>query len=121
PKDAVSIADPKHTFLKQTEEHKLDAWYLIKVRAYRAAGTVAKLNLALSGLPRFVVDVPGADLSGRIHIGPNMDYLERAFYAAKYGEFSSEPYMDITIPSLTDPTLAPPGAHVMSIHVQYAP
>ncbi len=60
-------------------------------------------------------------LSGRIHIGPDIDYLERAFDAAKYGDYSPSPYMDITIPSLTDPSLAPAGAHVMSIHVQFAP
>jgi len=60
-------------------------------------------------------------LAGRIHIGPSIDYLEQAFDAAKYGQFSLRPYMDITIPSLTDPSLAPEGAHVMSIHAQFAP
>ena len=60
-------------------------------------------------------------LSGRIHIGPEIDYLERAFDAAKYGDFSPQPYMDITIPTLTDSSLAPNGAHVMSIHAQFAP
>ncbi len=60
-------------------------------------------------------------LSGRIHIGPEIDYLERAFDAAKYGDFSPRPYLDITIPSLTDPSLAPSGAYVMSIHAQFAP
>ncbi len=65
--------------------------------------------------------MPRSRLSGRIHIGPDIDYLERAFDAAKYGDCSPSPYMDITIPSLTDPSLAPAGAHVMSIHVQFAP
>ena len=60
-------------------------------------------------------------LSGRIHIGPDIDYLERAFDAAKYGDFSSRPYMDITIPTVMDSSLAPNGAHVMSIHAQFAP
>ena len=60
-------------------------------------------------------------LTGRIHIGPEIDYLERAFDASKYGEFSTEPYLDINIPSLGDPSLAPAGKHVMSIHVQFAP
>jgi phytoene dehydrogenase-like protein len=73
------------------------------------------VNLALSGLPSFV------DTSGRIHIGPDIDYIERAFDAAKYGGFSTQPYMDISIPSITDASLAPAGAHVMSVHVQYAP
>jgi phytoene dehydrogenase-like protein len=83
---------------------------------------VAKVNLALSGLPAFTgIRDSSADLSGRIHIGPGTDYLEQAFDAAKYGEFSPRPYMDIRIPSLADPSLAPSGSHVMSIHVQYAP
>src|SRR6185295_1012429 len=62
-----------------------------------------------------------ARLSGRIHIGPDIDYLERAFDAAKYGDYSPQPYMEITIPTLLDTTLAPAGAHVMSVYVQYAP
>lgn len=85
-------------------------------------GTVAKVNLALSRLPSFkAIEDGAADLAGRIHIGPDTDYLERAFDAAKYGDFSPRPYLDITIPSLADSSLAPSGGHVMSIHVQYAP
>jgi phytoene dehydrogenase-like protein len=78
-------------------------------------------------LPRFMgVEMDddhgaGSRLAGRIHIGPDIDYLERAFDAAKYGDYSPAPYIEITIPSLSDPGLAPPGAHVMSIYVQYAP
>src|SRR5262249_40159816 len=91
---------------------------------YRAPGTAAKLNLALSGLPSFT-GVNGSDpkvkLSGRIHIGPEIDYLERAFDASKYGEFSAEPYLDVTIPSISDSSLAPQGKHVMSVHAQFAP
>ena len=97
----------------------------------RAAGTVAKVNLALSALPAFQGpaeaghDVRGAvaaeTLAGRIHIGPDLDYLERAFDHAKYGELSSEPWLDVTIPSVLDPALAPAGAHVMSIYAHYAP
>ncbi|HYR44593.1 MAG TPA: NAD(P)/FAD-dependent oxidoreductase [Terriglobia bacterium] len=118
----VSSADPKQTFLKLVQATDLEPGFLAKVHAYRAVGTVAKVNLALSRLPSFTTIKNGtADLSGRIHIGPDTDYLERAFDAAKYGDFSSQPYLDITIPSLTDASLAPGGAHVMSIHVQYAP
>jgi phytoene dehydrogenase-like protein len=116
----VSNADPQHTFLKLIDPSDLDPGFLLKVRAYRAVGTVAKINLALSGLPSFS-GLKNGDLSGRIHIGPDTDYLERAYDDAKYGGFSTEPYMDITIPSVADPSLAPKGAHVMSIHVQYAP
>jgi phytoene dehydrogenase-like protein len=116
----VSSADPKQTFLKLVQPSDLEPGFLAKIHAYRSAGTVAKLNLALSRLPSFTgIKDPTADLSSRIHIGPDTDYLERAFDAAKYGDFSSNPYLDITIPSLTDASLAPSGAHVMSIHVQY--
>jgi len=119
----VSNADPQHTFLKLIDPIHLDPVFLQRVRNYRTRGAAAKVNLALSGLPEFPDMKDRADgyLAGRIHIGPDIDYLERAFDAAKYGEYSAKPYMDITIPSMTDPSLAPKGAHVMSIHVQYAP
>lgn len=120
----VSNADPRTTFLGLIDPIDLEPNFLAKIRNYRAVGTTAKINLALSGLPSFS-GVNGSDsatkLSGRIHIGSDIDYLERAFDAAKYGEYSPAPYLDITIPSLTDSTLAPEGKHVMSIHVQFAP
>src|SRR5687768_15961343 len=94
------------------------------MRNYCASYAALKVNVALSALPTFCslnVSDPKEKLSGRIHIGPEIDYLERAFDASKYGEFSAEPYLDITIPSVGDPSLAPEGKHVMSIHVQFAP
>jgi phytoene dehydrogenase-like protein len=120
----VSNADPRTTFLGLIDPIDLEPNFLAKIRNYRAVGTTAKINLALSGLPSFSGvngSNPATKLSGRIHIGSDIDYLERAFDAAKYGEYSPAPYLDITIPSLTDPTLAPEGKHVMSIHVQFAP
>jgi phytoene dehydrogenase-like protein len=119
----VSNADPRTTFLKLIDAGELDPSFLTKIRNYRAHGAVAKVHLALSALPQFATlnGDSSEKLSGRIHIGPDIDYLERAFDAAKYDDFSPQPYMDITIPSLTDSTLAPKGAHVMSIHVQFAP
>ena len=120
----VSNADPRSTFLKLVDPADLDPGFLLKIRNYRASGVSAKINLALSGLPAFRGlngDDAKAKLSGRIHVGPDIDYLERAFDAAKYGDYSSQPYLDITIPSLNDPTLAPGGAQVMSVYVQYAP
>jgi phytoene dehydrogenase-like protein len=118
----VSNADPRTTFLKLVDPVDLDPNFLLKMRNYRAPGTVAKINLALSGLPEFRgVNGDKSKLSARIHIGPEIDYLERAFDASKYGQFSAEPYLDIAIPSLGDPSLAPAGKHVMSIHVQFAP
>ncbi|MCU1267485.1 MAG: amine oxidase [Acidobacteria bacterium] len=119
----VSNTDPRSTFLKLVDPTDLDPNFLSKIQNYRAVGTAAKINLALSGLPSFAAlkNDGKAKLSGRIHIGPNIDYLERAFDAAKYGEYSAQPYLDVTIPTLVDPSLAPAGAHVISIHAQYAP
>ncbi|HVG35189.1 MAG TPA: NAD(P)/FAD-dependent oxidoreductase [Pyrinomonadaceae bacterium] len=122
----VSNADPRITFLRLVDPTDLDPDFLNKIRNYRSQGAAAKLNLALSGLPSFSAlknfDGDGAaQLQGRIHIGPDIDYLERAFDDAKYGDYSMHPYMDITIPSLTDEGLAPRGAHVMSVYVQFAP
>jgi phytoene dehydrogenase-like protein len=118
----VSNADPRTTFLGLVDPIDLDPNFVLKMRNYRAPGTAAKINLALSGLPEFRgVDGDKAKLAGRIHVGPEIDYLERAFDASKYGEFSAEPYLDITIPSIEDSSLAPAGKHVMSIHVQFAP
>jgi phytoene dehydrogenase-like protein len=116
----LSAADPKTTFLSLVDPIDLTPDFLMKMKNYRSAGTLAKVNLALSSLPSFAGGDPDS-LSGRIHIGPEIDYLERAFDHAKYGEYSSEPWLDITIPSILDPQLAPDGAHVMSIYAHYAP
>ena len=120
----VSNADPRSTFMKLVDPLDLDPDFLLKISNFRAVGSAARVNLALSALPSFPTLNGGNaknSLSGRVHIGPEIDYLERAFDAAKYGECSPSPYLDITIPSLTDATLAPAGAHVMSVHVQFAP
>ncbi len=117
----VSNADPRTTFLNLVDPIDLEPNFLLKMRNYRAPGVVAKINLALDGLPSFNAIDDNMKLSGRIHISPEIDYLERAFDASKYGEFSTDPYLDINIPSLGDPSLAPAGKHVMSIHVQFAP
>jgi phytoene dehydrogenase-like protein len=120
----VSNADPKRTLLKLVDPTHLSPDFVMKLQHYRMPGTVAKVNLALSGLPRFTGLNGSSDtaaLSGRIHIGPEIDYLERAFDESKYGSFSRQPYLEVAIPSLTDPSLAPAGQHVMSIYMQYAP
>ena len=120
----VSNADPRTTFLNLVDPIDLEPNFLLKMRNYRTPGVVGKINLALSALPAFrgVNESDSkARLSGRIYIGHEIDYLERAFDASKYGEFSAEPYLDINIPSLGDPSLAPAGKHVMSVHVQFAP
>ncbi len=121
-KAVISNADPKRTLLKLTDPMHLSPDFVQKLQHYRGNGTVAKVNLALSGLPKFVaLNGDGAALKGRIHIGHEIDYLERAFDESKYGNFSRQPYLEATIPSLTDPALAPEGKHVMSIYMQYAP
>jgi len=119
----VSAADPKHTFLQLIDPVELEPGFTTRIRNYRMPGVVAKLNFGLRGLPAFrgLQGDPGQTLRGRVHLAPGIDYLERAFDASKYGKPSTEPYLDITFPSIPDPTMAPAGRHVMSVHMQYAP
>ena len=118
----VSNADPKRTFLKLTDPALLQPSFTKRLQNYRMNGTVAKVNLALSGLPTFTaLDGNAEALASRIQIGPEIDYLERAFDESKYGNFSRAPFLEITIPTFADPSLAPEGKHVMSIYMQYAP
>ncbi len=121
----VSGADPRRTFLGLIDPIHLPPSFVVKMQHYRSNGTMAKANLALDALPTFAALGNSADgaaaLAGRIHIGPGIDYLERAFDHSKYGTISSEPYLDIMIPTLLDPSLAPAGKHVMSICMQFAP
>jgi len=124
-KTVVSSADPRRTFLGLLDPVFLPPSFLVKMQHYRSQGTVAKMNVALDALPAFSAIKNSADaaklLSGRIHIGHGIDYLERAFDHSKYGESSSAPYLDVMIPTLTDPELAPRGKHVLSIYMQFAP
>lgn len=119
----ISNADPKRTLLGMVEPQHLQPSFLQKLQHYRMNGTVAKVNLALGGLPNFngIEGDVSARLSGKIQISPEIDYLERAFDASKYGQFSQHPYIEATIPTLWDASLAPAGKHVMSVYMQYAP
>jgi phytoene dehydrogenase-like protein len=120
----VSNADPKRTLMHLVDPGHLSPDFIQKIKNYRCMGTVAKINLALSALPDFTAlktKGNGNLLQGRIQISPEIDYLERAFDESKYGNFSRNPYLEITFPSLSDPSLAPAGQHVMSIYMQYAP
>jgi phytoene dehydrogenase-like protein len=117
----LSCADPKTTFLELCDPVDLSPDFLTKMRNYRAAGTVAKINLALSKLPSFTGITDAALLQGRIHVGADLDYIEKAFDHVKYGEASAAPWLDIAIPSILDPGLAPAGAHVASVYAHYAP
>ena len=119
-KVVVSSLDPRRTFLQLVDPAELPTELVDSVRRYKFRGSSGKVNLALSGLPRFN-NIPEEALRGAISISPSVDYLERAYDDAKYGEFSRKPYMDIVFPSLLDPRMAPPGQHVMSAFIQYAP
>ncbi len=118
----VSSVDPRLTFERWIGEKELPSDFIEAVRRYKFRGSSGKVNLALDGLPNFTC-LPGVGphLRGAVSISPSVDYMERAYDDAKYGRFSRRPYMDIVIPSLTDTSLAPPGRHVMSCFVQYAP
>jgi phytoene dehydrogenase-like protein len=117
-----SSVDPRHTFIHFIENGLLPEEFLEQVRRYKFRGSSGKVNLALDALPDFkCLPGPGAHLRGAISISPSVEYMEKAYDDAKYGDFSRRPYIDIVIPSLTDPSVAPPGKHVMSCFVQYAP
>jgi phytoene dehydrogenase-like protein len=117
-----SSVDPNRTFLKMIEPGHLPDEFLEELRHYKFRGSSGKVNLALDALPDFkCLPGPGLHLRGAISISPSVEYMERAYDEAKYGSFSSRPYIDVVIPTLTDPSVAPPGKHVMSCFVQYAP
>jgi phytoene dehydrogenase-like protein len=121
-KTVISGVDPHRTFLRLVGEKHLDEDFAKQIKRFKMRGSSGKVNLALDALPEFAC-LPGfgPHMRGDITIAPSIEFLERAYDDAKYGSFSKRPFMDIVIPSLTDPTVAPPGKHVMSIFVQYAP
>jgi phytoene dehydrogenase-like protein len=116
----ISSADPKTTFLQLLGPRYLDTGFVRRVKHIRSRGLAAKLHLALNQAPEF----PGLEphcLGGRLLIAPSLQHIEHAYNHAKYGEFSAAPIMEITIPTVNDPALAPAGHHVLSAIVQYAP
>ncbi len=118
----ASSADPKRTFLGFLERTDLPQDFVRGIENFHIDGSSAKVNLALSRPPDFTaLPGDGAHLRGAISISPSVDYIEQAYDDAKYGDFSKRPYLDVMVPSTLDPTLAPPGKHIMSIFVQYAP
>jgi len=116
-----SSVDPRLTFMKMVGEQHLPDDFVDDIKRYKFRGSSGKVNLALDALPDFKC-MPGAGphLRGAVSISPSVEYMERAYDDAKYGRYSRRPYIDIVIPSLTDPSIAPPGKHVMSCFVQYA-
>jgi len=117
-----SSVDPNRTFLRMIDPEHLPSDFIEEVKRYKFRGSSGKVNLALDALPDFTcLPGPGVHLRGAISISPAVEYMERAYDEAKYGAYSSRPYIDMVIPSLTDPSVAPPGKHVLSCFVQYAP
>jgi phytoene dehydrogenase-like protein len=116
----ISSADPKTTFLRLLGPRYLDAGFVRRVNHVRCRGLAAKLHLALNRAPTFS-GVSDAGRRGRLLIAPSLQHIEHAYNHAKYGEFSADPVMEITVPSVNDASLAPAGRHVLSAIVQYAP
>jgi phytoene dehydrogenase-like protein len=120
----VSSADVRRTMIDMLEPGTLEPDMEAEVRRYKFRGSSGKVNLALDGLPEFT-SLPNSEttehLRGAMSFSPSVDYMERAYDDAKYGRFSRRPYIDVVIPTMVDPSMAPPGKHVMSCFVQYAP
>ena len=119
----ASNLDPKATFLRLIEESALEPDFVSMVRRFRSEGTSAKINLALTGLPEFTAfpATPGPHHRATMHICPSIEYVEHAWDDAKYGRPSERPLLELTIPTMYDASLAPPGRHIMGIFLQYAP
>jgi phytoene dehydrogenase-like protein len=118
----LSSADAKVTFLDLLEPGTLDAEFEQEVRRFKFRGSSGKVNLAVDRLPDFTcLPGEGEHLRGAISFSPSMTEMEQAYDDAKYGHWSRRPYIDMIIPTLVDPQMAPPGKHVISCFVQYAP
>jgi phytoene dehydrogenase-like protein len=128
-KVVASNLDPKLTFLKLVEAKELDPEFRASIERFRVEGTSLKMNLALEGLPDFkglpefkaLPGAPGPQHGATMHICPSIDYVERAWDDAKYGRPSQNPLLEMTCPTIYDPSLAPRGRHIMGIFLQYAP
>lgn len=121
-KAVISNLDPNRTYLKMVGKEHLEDDILKEINRFKLRGSSGKVNLALDSIPEFSCRPGDGDhIRGDIAIAPSIDYLEKAFDQAKYGEFSTRPYINAVIPTLTDPSLAPPGKHILSCFVQYAP
>ena len=118
----VSSLDPRRTFTELVDPRELPNELVDSINRFQFNGTSAKVNFALDGPPLYPALGDRTDqYSGFVSIGPSIEYLERAYDASKYGWYSERPYIDGCIQSFLDPDMAPPGKHVMSCFVQYAP
>ncbi|MCZ6835525.1 MAG: NAD(P)/FAD-dependent oxidoreductase [Planctomycetota bacterium] len=120
-KTIVSGLDPNRTFLKMVGESNLDDDFVTQIKRFKLRGSSGKVNLAVDRLPEFSCRSGSEHLRGDVAICPGIDYLEKAYDEAKYGDFSRRPYINMVVPSVVDPTVAPPGKHIISCFVQYAP
>lgn len=117
----VSSADPRTTFMQLVGPRYLPTAFLRHVSNIKYRGSAARIHLALKDVPRFTAATDNDLLCGAIQIAPSMTYLQRGYDHVKYGRYSQQPYLDIRIPTLNDPSLAPAGQHTMSITAKYAP
>ena len=115
----ASNADPKRTFLHLVDPEELSPEFLLHIRNFEMNGVVAKVNFALAGPPN--LPAAGDGVPPHFRVCPSLEYIERAYDDAKYGQASGKPVLDVFVPTVVDPDLAPPGMHVMSTQVQYAP
>ncbi len=120
-KTIISGLDPNRTFLRLVGEENLDDEFATQIKRYKLRGSSGKVNIAVDRLPEFSCRAGSEHLRGDVAICPSIDYLERAYDQAKYGDFSERPYINMVIPSIVDPSVAPPGKHIISCFVQYAP
>lgn len=120
-KAILSNADPRRTFFDLVGPQQIEPRFMRQVRSIIYRGSTARLHLAVDGLPQFIGQTEEGQVRGRVVIAPSLSYLEKAYDNAKYGQVSAQPYLDITIPTLTDPTLAPSGQHIVSVTMKYAP
>jgi phytoene dehydrogenase-like protein len=122
-RQVASNLDPKITFLRLLDESDPDPDFVRSIRQFRIEGTSCKINLALNGLPEFTFypGAPGPHHRATMHICPSIEYVERAWDDAKYGRPSERPLLELTVPTMYDPSLAPAGKHIMGIFLQYAP
>ena len=121
----VSALDPNRTFMGLVGEEHLDPDFATQIKRFKLRGSSGKVNLAVDRLPEFAcrpnTNGTADHLRGDVAIAPSIEYLEKAYDEAKYGEFSRRPYINMVIPSVMDPSVAPPGKHIVSCFVQYAP
>src|SRR6476646_9124900 len=118
----LSSVDARRTYLSLLESGSLEPAFEDEVRRFKFRGSSGKVNMAVDRLPDFTcLPGPGEHLRGAISFSPSVDEMELAYDDAKYGRFSAKPYIDMIIPTLVDPSMAPPGKHVISCFVQYAP